>query len=143
MITLYQFSTSPFTEKVRRALNYEGLGFEVHEVARAKVAEGDYKHVSATGTFPAIPDRGVKAAAQDLALDHVAARRPCRFASAGESPLAHRPYDQQVRAPPPQCVPAILISQSTAIVTRRTEGVPPSMGSRGSVRGQDALGPPK
>ena len=35
----------------------------------------------------------------------------------------------------------MLISQSTAIVTPRIEGVPPSMGSRGSVRGQDALGP--
>ena len=56
MITLYQFSTSPFTEKVRRALNYKGLGFEVHEVARAKVAGGDYKHVSPTGKFPAIQD---------------------------------------------------------------------------------------
>ncbi len=58
MITLYQFSTSPFTEKVRRALNYKGLPFEVHEVARAKVAEGDYKHVSPTGKFPAIQDDG-------------------------------------------------------------------------------------
>ena len=56
MITLYQFSTSPFTEKVRRALNYKGLDFEVHEVARPKVAEGDYQHVSPTGKFPAIQD---------------------------------------------------------------------------------------
>ena len=56
MITLYQFSTSPFTEKVRRALHYKGLPFEVHEVARAKVAEGDYGHVSPTGKFPAIQD---------------------------------------------------------------------------------------
>ena len=56
MITLYQFSTSPFTEKVRRALNYKGLAFEVHEVARAKVAEGKYRHVSPTGKFPAIQD---------------------------------------------------------------------------------------
>ena len=56
MITLYQFSTSPFTEKVRRALNYKGLSFEVHEVPRARVAEGDYRHVSPTGKFPAIQD---------------------------------------------------------------------------------------
>lgn len=56
MITLYQFSTSPFTEKVRRALNYKGLKFDVHEVARAKVPAGEYKHVSPTGKFPAIQD---------------------------------------------------------------------------------------
>lgn len=56
MITLYQFSTSPFSEKVRRALNYKGVPFDIHEVARAKVAEGDYEHVSPTGKFPTIRD---------------------------------------------------------------------------------------
>ena len=56
MITLYQFATSPFAEKVRRAMNYKGLDFEIHEVSRAKVAEGDYKQVSPTGKFPAIQD---------------------------------------------------------------------------------------
>ena len=56
MITLYQFATSPFTEKVRRALNYKGVEFDVHEVARAKVPEGEYIHVSPTGKFPAIKD---------------------------------------------------------------------------------------
>ena len=54
MITLYQFSTSPFTEKVRRAFNYKGVAFEVHEVERAKVPEGQYADVSPTGKFPAI-----------------------------------------------------------------------------------------
>ncbi len=56
MITLYQFATSPFTEKVRRALHYKGLGFDVNEVVRARVPEGDYKDVSPTGKFPAITD---------------------------------------------------------------------------------------
>ena len=56
MITLYQFSTSPFAEKVRRALHYKGLDFEIHEVARSRVAEGDHKDVSPTGKFPAIRD---------------------------------------------------------------------------------------
>jgi len=56
MITLYQFSTSPFTEKVRRARNYKRLPFAVNEVVRARVAEGDYRHVSPTGKFPAIQD---------------------------------------------------------------------------------------
>ena len=39
MITLYQFKTSPFTEKVRRALNYLEIPFDVHEVARARVPQ--------------------------------------------------------------------------------------------------------
>ena len=56
MITLYQFSTSPFAEKVRRALNYKGIPFDTHEVARARVAEGAYEHVSPTGKFPTIRD---------------------------------------------------------------------------------------
>lgn len=54
MITLYQFSTSPFTEKVRRALNFKGLEFDVQEVERAKVPEGKYADVSPTGKFPVI-----------------------------------------------------------------------------------------
>ncbi|MYF12946.1 MAG: glutathione S-transferase family protein [Gammaproteobacteria bacterium] len=58
MITLYQFATSPFTEKVRRALNFKGIAFDVHEVARAKVGEGAYQDVSPTGKFPVIVDDG-------------------------------------------------------------------------------------
>lgn len=58
MITLYQFATSPFTEKVRRALNYKKLGFQVHEVSRAKIPEGAYAHISATGKFPALDHDG-------------------------------------------------------------------------------------
>lgn len=38
MLALYQFATSPFTEKVRRAFHYKGLDFEVNEVARARAA---------------------------------------------------------------------------------------------------------
>lgn len=58
MITLYQFATSPFTEKVRRALNYKGLAFEAHEVERAAVAGGRYAQVSPTGKFPALEHDG-------------------------------------------------------------------------------------
>lgn len=58
MITLYQLATSPFTEKVRRALNYKGIAFDVHEVDRAKAREGRYGDVSPTGKFPAIVDDG-------------------------------------------------------------------------------------
>lgn len=56
MIKLYQLPTSPFTEKVRRALNYKGIEFEFEDVSRMKVAQGEYKHVSPTGKFPAIMD---------------------------------------------------------------------------------------
>lgn len=54
MITLYQLATSPFVEKVRRALNYKGLAFTVHEVERAAVRDGKYAEVSPTGKFPAL-----------------------------------------------------------------------------------------
>ena len=56
MIKLYQFATSPFTEKVARALHYKGLDYEVEDVVRMRVPEGDYKDVSPTGKFPAITD---------------------------------------------------------------------------------------
>lgn len=56
MISLYQFKTSPFTEKVRRALNYKGIAFDVVEVERAAVPEGKYADVSPTGKFPCIKD---------------------------------------------------------------------------------------
>ena len=54
MLTLYQFSTSPFTEKVRRALNSAQLSFDGHEVIRAKVPNCTYKKVSPIGKFPGI-----------------------------------------------------------------------------------------
>lgn len=56
MITLYQFSTSPLCEKVRRILHYKKIEYELHEVPRAKAAE--YSRVSPTGKFPAIDDDG-------------------------------------------------------------------------------------
>ena len=58
MITLYQFATSPFTEKVRRALAYKQLPYTVHEVERAAVPAGKYAGISATGKFPAIDHDG-------------------------------------------------------------------------------------
>ena len=57
-ITIYQFETSPFTEKVRRALNYKGLEFDVHEVERMKARSGGYSDVSESGKFPAIVHDG-------------------------------------------------------------------------------------
>jgi len=56
MITLYQFASSPFTEKVRRALNYKGIAFEVHEVDRLKA--GELSAVSPFGKFPAMDHDG-------------------------------------------------------------------------------------
>lgn len=76
MITLYQFATSPFTEKVRRALNVKGLDFEVHEVARAEVPNGKYAHVSSTGKFPAIEDGGESICDSTDIIHHLDARYP-------------------------------------------------------------------
>ena len=58
MITLYQFATSPFTEKVRRALVYKGLAFDVVDVERALVPTGKYAAISPTGKFPALVHAG-------------------------------------------------------------------------------------
>ncbi len=52
MITLYQFPTSPFCEKVRRMLGYKQLAYTLVDVPRALVQE--YRHVSPIGKFPAI-----------------------------------------------------------------------------------------
>ncbi len=37
-------------------MNYKGIAFDVHEVARAEVPRGKYKDVSPTGKFPAVKD---------------------------------------------------------------------------------------
>ena len=41
MITLYRFAASPFTEKVRGALNHKGIAFNVHEAAHAQTEDDD------------------------------------------------------------------------------------------------------
>ena len=56
MIQLFQFSTSPFTEVVRRAMGHKGIAYRVTEVERLQIPQGEYKHVSPTGKFPAILD---------------------------------------------------------------------------------------
>ena len=92
MITLYQFATSPFTEKVRRALNYKDLAFEVHEVTRAKVPEGAYAEISATGKFPAIRDGDVIVQDSTDILDYLDRTYPeklVRPTDAREAALAH------------------------------------------------------
>lgn len=65
MITLCQFSTSPFAESrfaLRRVgapgAELQGHNVQVHEVARAREATGDYEQVSLTGKFPTIKDGG-------------------------------------------------------------------------------------
>lgn len=58
MITLYQFATSPFAEKVRRALSYKKIAYTIQEVDRVAVPSGKYARVSPTGKFPAIDHDG-------------------------------------------------------------------------------------
>lgn len=59
MITLYQFPTSPFCEKVRRMLSYKKLAYALVDVPRAQVQ--DYRLVSPIGKFPAIDCDGASA----------------------------------------------------------------------------------
>ncbi|MBB4260533.1 MULTISPECIES: glutathione S-transferase family protein [unclassified Bradyrhizobium] len=92
MITLYQFATSPFTEKVRRALNYKRLPFNVHEVDRAAVAGGKYIHVSVSGKFPAIEHDGQAVLdSTDILeyLDRTFPERPVLPTDPRERALAH------------------------------------------------------
>ncbi len=58
MITLYQFSSSPFTEKVSRILSFKGLDYKVEEINRLKVKQ--YNDVSPFGKFPAVDIDGRK-----------------------------------------------------------------------------------
>lgn len=58
MIVLYQFATSPFAEKVRRALDYKRIDYTIEDVVRRDVAGGRYAAVSKTGKFPAIDHDG-------------------------------------------------------------------------------------
>lgn len=55
-ITLYQFEISPFADKVRRALRWKGLAFEVVEVLVSK--RNAHRRVSPTGKFPALVHDG-------------------------------------------------------------------------------------
>ncbi len=92
MITLYQFATSPFTEKVRRALAYKGIAFEIHEVDRAAVPGGKYAHVSPTGKFPAIEHDGVAIWDSTDVIRHLDAafpNRPLIPADPRDAALAH------------------------------------------------------
>ncbi|PKP98372.1 MAG: hypothetical protein CVT74_11215 [Alphaproteobacteria bacterium HGW-Alphaproteobacteria-13] len=56
MITLYQFPTSPFCEKIRRILHFKRIAFSIVDVPRVAVA--DYASVSPNGKFPAIDHDG-------------------------------------------------------------------------------------
>jgi len=58
MITLYQFSSSPFTEKVSRILSLKGLDYQIDEVNRLKTKQ--YRDASPFGKFPAIDIDGQK-----------------------------------------------------------------------------------
>ena len=92
MITLYQLATSPFTEKVRRSLNYKGIRFDVHEVDRAKAASGGYVGISPTAKFPAIEHDGVAVwDSTDILeyLDRVFPERPLIPADPRQRGVAH------------------------------------------------------
>ncbi len=90
MITLYQFPTSPFCEKIRRLLGYKGLPYRIVDVPRALAA--DYRDVSPIGKFPAIDDDGTKVwDSTDIAeyLERVAPTPALLPQSARDRALAH------------------------------------------------------
>ncbi|BFM16923.1 glutathione S-transferase family protein [Maricurvus nonylphenolicus] len=92
MITLYQFSSSPFTDKVKRALHYKGLDYTIEEVNRLKAGRGRYDHVSPTRKFPAVEIAGD--AVNDstdiiIELDKRYPDKPLIPTSAAERSIAH------------------------------------------------------
>lgn len=76
MITLYQFATSPFCEKVRRLLSYKGLEYRIHDVDRTKIPE--LKHVSPFGKFQALDDNGIAVCDSTDIAHYLDARYPGR-----------------------------------------------------------------
>lgn len=90
MIVLYRFATSPFTEKVRRALRYKGLEFVESNVPRDRVAE--LAHISPTGKFPAIEDGAVAICDSTDIIRHLDRRyrtKPLIPGDARQAGLAH------------------------------------------------------
>lgn len=90
MITLYQFPTSPFCEKIRRVLNFKGLDFSIVDVPRAEV--GRFAHASPIGKFPAIDHDGTTVHDSTeiaLYLERIAPHPPLVPADARNAALAH------------------------------------------------------
>jgi glutathione S-transferase len=92
VITIYQYSTSPFAEKIRRALAYKGVEFEIHAVPRDKV--DDYAAISPAGKFPVIEDRDAGVSVYDSTdiieyLDATFPGRPLIPADPATAALAH------------------------------------------------------
>lgn len=90
MITLYQYATSPFCEKVRRALGYKGIDYELHEVER--FAPGKYVDISPLGKYPVIDHDGTKVFdSTDIVehLDEVFPDKPLLPDHPAEAAMAH------------------------------------------------------
>lgn len=77
-VELYQFASSPFSEKVRRALHYKQVDYTIVEVDRAAVPEGLYAHVSASGKFPAVLIDGQAIQDSTNILEHLDLAFPSR-----------------------------------------------------------------
>jgi len=90
MITLYQYPTSPFCEKVRRALAYKGLDYEIHDVER--FAPEKYAEVTPVGKYPVIDHDGTKVFdSTDIIeyLDEHFPQKPLLPADPAQAALAH------------------------------------------------------
>ncbi|MEM7570199.1 MAG: glutathione S-transferase family protein [Pseudomonadota bacterium] len=76
-LLLWQYFISPFSDKVRRALHYKGLDYNVREV---KITEtGKLKSVSPTGKFPVLETEGRFIVDSTDILDHLDALVPERL----------------------------------------------------------------
>jgi glutathione S-transferase len=92
VITVYQFASSPFSEKIRRALAYKAVPYEVHEVDRAAIPGGRYLDLSPTGKFPVLDHDGhVVADSTDIVryLDAQYPEKPLLPTAPREAAFAH------------------------------------------------------
>lgn len=58
VIRLYQYEISPFCDKVRRALNWKGVDFEVQNVSIARTLRGDLKKLGPAAKVPVLEVEG-------------------------------------------------------------------------------------
>lgn len=73
-LTLYQYEISPYCDKVRRALHYKSLAYDIVEVLISQ--PGKHKAVSPTGKFPALVDGATTIVDSTEILKHLESLAP-------------------------------------------------------------------
>lgn len=75
-IVLHQFEISPFCDKVRRALHFKGLEYQVEEVSLLRTLRGAVAKLSPIGKLPVLEHDGECVADSSHILDFLEERQP-------------------------------------------------------------------